>query len=213
MEFTELLRLVGDEPLFETSLLLAGDVSADDVRRQLSRWTRAGRILQLRRGLYTLAPPYQKIKPHPFLIANRLVRGSYVSCQSALAFYGLIPEYTPRVVSVAVGRPARWETAFGIFEFRHIKVGWLAGYRKLDLGGGQAAFVATPEKALLDLIYLQPEGDQPRFLDALRLQNLERLDLNALHQWAARSGKPKLERAAAYLASLAQAEAEAYETL
>ncbi len=213
MEFTELLRLVGDEPLFETSLLLAGDVSPDDVRRQLSRWTRAGRILQLRRGLYTLAPPFQKVKPHPFLMANRMVRSSYVSCQSALAFYGLIPEYTPVVVSVTTSRPARWETPFGTFEFRHIKVDWLAGYRQLDLGSGQSAFVATPEKALLDLVYLQPGGDQPRFLDALRLQNLDRLDLDSLREWAARSGKAKLRGAANYIASLAQAEAEEYETL
>ncbi|MCP9455540.1 MAG: hypothetical protein NNA18_05470 [Nitrospira sp.] len=213
MEFDDLLRLVGDEPVFETSLLLSGEVSPDDVRRQLSRWTRAGRILQLRRGVYTLAPPYQKIKPAHFVIANRMVRGSYVSCQSALAFYNLIPEYTPVVVSVAASRPARWQTPFGTFEFRHIKVDWLAGYRNLDLGGGQTAFVATPEKALLDLIYLQPSGDEPQSLEALRLQNLERLDRNALQAWAERSGKPKLRRAAAYIASLATAEMQEYETL
>ncbi len=216
MDFDELLRSVEDEPLFETSMLLAGEVSPNDVHRQLSRWTRAGRILQLRRGLYTLAPPFQKVKPHPFAIANRMVRGSYVSCQSSLAFYGLIPEYTPVVVSVAAARPSRWQTPFGIFEFRHIQVRWLAGYRRLDLGGGQAAFVATPEKALLDLIYLQPGGDDPRFLNALRLQNLERLDLNALQAWAERSGKPKLRRAAGCIASLAQAEMaemQEYETL
>ena len=213
MEFAQLLRLVGDEPLFETALLLAGEVSPANVRRQLSRWTRAGRLLQLRRGLYTLALPFQKVKPHPFLVANRMVRGSYVSCQSALAFYGLIPEYTPVVVSVTTARPARWQTSCGAFEFRHIQAGWLAGYRRLELGGGQAAFVAAPEKALLDLIYLQPEADQPQFLDALRLQNLERLDLNALREWALRSGKPKLRRAAAYIESLAQAEAQEYETL
>ncbi len=213
MDFTELLRLVGDEPLFETSLLLAGEVSPEDVRRQLSRWTRAGRILQLRRSLYALAPPFQKVKPHPFLIANRMVRGSYVSAQSALAFYGLIPEYTPVVISVTVARPNRWETAFGAFEFRHVKADWLAGYRQLDLGNGQSAFVATPEKALLDLVYLQPGGDDPRYLDALRLQHLERLDLDALQGWADRSGKAKLRRAADYIAALAQAEAQEYQTL
>ena len=59
MEFQELLHVVGDEPLFETGLLLAGDVNPDNVRRQLSRWTAAGKLYQLRRGLYALAPPYQ----------------------------------------------------------------------------------------------------------------------------------------------------------
>ncbi len=92
MEFERLLQLVGDEPIFETALLLAGKVKPDSARLQLSRWTKNGRIYQLRRGLYAIAPPYQKVKPHPFLIANRLQRASYVSAQSALAFYGLIPE-------------------------------------------------------------------------------------------------------------------------
>ena len=73
MRFEDLLGVVGDEPVFEPGLLLAGDVDSADVRRQLSRWTRAGRLYQLRRGLYALAPPYQKVRPHPFLVANRMV--------------------------------------------------------------------------------------------------------------------------------------------
>ncbi|NJL27260.1 MAG: type IV toxin-antitoxin system AbiEi family antitoxin domain-containing protein, partial [Thermoanaerobaculia bacterium] len=39
-------------------------------RRQISRWVEAGRLYQLRRGLYALAPPFQKTKPHPFLVAT-----------------------------------------------------------------------------------------------------------------------------------------------
>lgn len=58
MKFERLLSL-RDQPIFETVILLAGDVDVNDVRRQLSRWERSGRIRQLRRGLYTLAPPYQ----------------------------------------------------------------------------------------------------------------------------------------------------------
>ena len=115
MKFSELIKIVGDEPVFETGLLLTGEVDPANVRRQLSRWTNSVKLYQLRRGLYALAPPFQKIKPHPFLIANRMVRGSYVSCQSALAYYGLIPEYVPTVTSVTTGRPARWQTPFGFF--------------------------------------------------------------------------------------------------
>jgi len=50
MEFANLLKIVGEEPVFETSLLLAGEVDPADVRRQLSRWTTSGRLHQLRRG-------------------------------------------------------------------------------------------------------------------------------------------------------------------
>ena len=51
MKFERLLTLVGEQPLFETGLLLAGDVDPAHVQRQLSRWVRSGRIRQLRRGL------------------------------------------------------------------------------------------------------------------------------------------------------------------
>jgi hypothetical protein len=133
--------------------------------------------------------------------------------QAALAHYGLIPEYTPVVTSVTAGRPGRWETPLGDYEFRHIKADWFHGYQRLDVGGGQRAFVATPEKALLDLVYLQPGGDAPAYLAELRLQSLERLDLDVLERLAVESGRPKLRRAAAYVAALAGDEAAEVETL
>jgi len=213
MEFTHLIEVVGDEPVFETGLLLAGAVDPSDVRRQLSRWVKAGRLYQLRRGLYALAPPFQKVKPHPFVIANRMVRGSYVSLQSALAYHGLIPEVVPMVTSVTTARPGRWETPLGTYEFRHIKAELFFGYRLVEVSPGQRAFVATPEKALLDLAYLHPGGDSPAYLQELRLQNLERLDLDELQRMAERTGKPKLQRVAEYVAQLAGAEAEEYESL
>lgn len=212
MEFQQLVEIVGDEPVFETGLLLAGAQDPHNVRQQLSRWVKTGRVYQLRRGVYALAPPFQKVKPHPFLIANRMVRASYVSCQSALAFYELIPEYTPVTLSVTTARPARWKTPFGVFEFRHIKPEMLYGYRALEVSAGQTAFVATPEKALLDLIYLQPNSDSRDYLRELRLQNLDRLNLDTLRAYAMRAN-PKLRRAVQHIAELAHIEAQEYETL
>jgi predicted transcriptional regulator of viral defense system len=213
MKFEQLLEVVGDEPVFGTGLLLAGDVNPRDVRRQLSRWARAGWIYQLRRGLYALAPPFQKIKPHPFLVANQMVHGSYVSCQSALAHYGLIPEHVPVVISVTTARPAHRETPLGMYEFRHVKTDLLYGYRLVEVCPGQRAFVALPEKALLDLVYLQPGGDAPGYLQELRLQNLDRLDLDTLEHHAELAHSPKLQRAASRVAELARSEALEYETL
>ncbi|MHB1356688.1 MAG: type IV toxin-antitoxin system AbiEi family antitoxin domain-containing protein [Anaerolineae bacterium] len=200
------MKIVGDLPAFESALLLAGDVDTADVRRQLSRWTRTGKLYQLRRGVYALAPPYQKVKPHPFALANALVRNSYISLQSALAYYDLIPEYTPVTTSVTTGRPGMFETPLGGFSFRHIKTSWFHGYRRLELGDDQFAFVASPEKALLDLVYLQPDGDDPAYLAELRLQNLERLDLDALVSLAELDGIGKLSRAARVIATLASQE-------
>lgn len=217
MEFERLLELVGDEPVFETALLLAGKINPDIVRLQLTRWTNNGRVYQLRRGLYAIAPPYQKVKPHPFLIANHMQRASYVSGQSALAFYGLIPDIVHITLSATTGRPERLETPLGVFEFRHVKPELLRGYRMTALHGPklfeQQALVATPEKALLDLVYLQHGGDQPAYLRELRLQNLEQLDLDELRRQAEIFNSPKLRRAVNVIIDLTQSDIREYEIL
>lgn len=213
MRFEKLLEVVGDEPLFETGLLLAGDVDPSGLRRQLSRWTEAGRLLQLRRGLYSLAAPFQKVRPHPFVVANRLVPGSYVSLQAALAHFALIPEAVPVTTSVTVGRPGRWDTPLGTYEFRHLQRGLFQGLRKTLLAGGQEAWIATPEKALLDLVYLEPEGDSMEYLTELRLQNMDGLDPGEVRRLAEESGKPKLRRAAERIAHLAEEEMQGYTIL
>lgn len=208
MEFTELVEIIGDEPVFETGLLLSGDANPKDIRRQLSRWKQAGKIYQLRRGLYCLAPPFQKVNPHPFLLANRMVQASYVSLQSALAFYSMIPEHVPVTTSVTTSRPANWGTPVGFFDFRHIQVDFFYGYHLIDLDEKQQAFIAKPEKALLDLIYLEPGGETSDYLTELRLNNLNQLDWQFLKRIARRIEKPKLNRAVSVLQELADQEGE-----
>lgn len=203
MKFDVLLEIVGDEPVFETGLLLAGKIRPADLRRQLSRWTSTRKIFQLRRGLYALAPPFRKVKPHPFLIANRLVRASYVSAESALAHHGLIPERVPVTVSVTPTRPLRRETPLGDFDHRHVKPDLFWGSRQEDLGGGQRALVAAPEKALLDLVHLTDGGGSEDHLRSLRLQNLERLDLALLRALSSRARSGKLSRAVRVVEALA----------
>ena len=212
MRFEQLLTTVGHEPVFESSLLFTDDAKPADIHRQLSRWTRAGQLIQLRHGLYALAPSYQRIKPHPFVIANALVQPSYISCQSVLAYYGLIPEYVPKIISVTTAQAGRWLLA-GAYLFHKINSAMLFGYQLTKLETGQQAFVASPEKALLDLIYLTPNGDNPAYLRQLRLQELGQLNLASLQQLALRMQSPKLRRAAEIVTELAYIEAEEYETL
>lgn len=170
-------------------------------------------MYQLRRGVYALAPPCQRVRPHPFLVANRLVRGSYVSLQAALAHYNLIPEYVPVTTSVTSARPDRWDTPLGSYEYRHLRKDLLAGDRRIALAEGQQAYMASPEKALLDLLYLEPDADTEEYLSELRLQHLDTLDLDQLRRQAETFGKPKLLRAAGQVVRLAEAEAMEYESL
>ncbi len=196
MKWDSLLALVGDEPVFSTGLLLSGGASERGVRLQLSRWVKTGRLHQLRRGLYALAPPWRKVEPHPFLVANRIRQGSYVSLQSALAWHGAIPEHVPVVTSVGAGRPERYETPVGIYQFHHLAPDLRFGYLRIEVASRQFAFVASAGKALLDLIHLTPGADSSDYLHELRLQNPAVFDNPPLESLAERSGKPKLMRAA-----------------
>jgi predicted transcriptional regulator of viral defense system len=188
--------VIGNEPVFPSSLMLAGNVSVPQARLQLSRWVKSGKVLQLRRGLYALAPAWRKVEPHPFLVANALHPGSYVSLQSALAFHGVIPDYVPTVTSVGPGRPEKVRNKLGAFALNHMASGMSFGYTRTEVALRQFAFVASPEKALLDLVYLTPRGDSPAYLRELRLQNPDGIDSSALLDLATRSAKPKLLRAA-----------------
>ena len=197
MNFDELLRLVGDEPVFSSSLLGVVGVSPQQARLQLVRWVNAGKLIQLRRSLYALNRPFRKIEPHPFLLANRIRKASYVSLQSALSHYNMIPEYVPVVTSVTTGRPEEVRTELGIYVFRHVRKPLFGGFLRVTVAPGQSAFLATPEKALLDLIYLTPGGDQAAYIDELRLQNETALSKQALIDAAKLFGSLKIDRAVA----------------
>jgi hypothetical protein len=114
-----------------------------------------------------LAPPYQRAPLHPFLVANKLIHGSYVSLYSALAFHGVIPEAVFTVTSVSHRRGSTFHTLLGDFVFRNVKRELVTGYAAHALGG-QKVYVAAPEKALADLIHLTPHADDPVWLDAPR---------------------------------------------
>lgn len=203
MKFEEALDIVSAEPLFETGLLLSGNVDPSDLRRQISRWKNSGRIHQLRRGLYVLAPPWRKQSPHSFLVANRLAPGSYVSGLSALAHAGTIPEYVPETTSVTSGRPQFRSTPLGQFSFRHLNNRLMFGYGLIDLGRGQSAFVAKPEKAILDIIHHHPGSDDKAYLEGLRL-DFDTLQPERIESFAANAQSPKLMRAAQLLVKMAE---------
>lgn len=207
MKWEWLLSEVGQEPVFGTGFLAASCKSMPDVRLQLSRWVKAGKLIQLRKGLYTLAQPYRKVAPHPFIVANAMKKASYVSLQSALAFHGMVPEHVPTVMSTTTQRPEQVNTPLGRFFFRHIKKDWFHGYRQTDLGQDQRAFVAIPEKALLDLVYLTPDSANRDFLMELRLQNLEQLDSQVVLDMANSSGRKKLSLAGRLITELIQQQA------
>ena len=213
MQFKKFEELTRPLDVFESNLVLPFYASPQQAHRQLSDWTRANKLLQLRRGLYAFPPPYAGERPTSYQIANQLVRPSYISLQSALSYYGLIPEHVASVTSVTTGRPITLKNDFGRFMFRHIKTNFFFGFQYQQISNTQSAFIATPEKALLDLIYLTPDGDNKAYIQELRLQNLEIINLERLSQFIETANQPKLYRAGALISSIVKEEHEEYVTL
>ncbi|MEZ4861803.1 MAG: hypothetical protein R3C14_10860 [Caldilineaceae bacterium] len=213
MYFQQVAEKLTHLPLFESELLYAGADNPQQIQRQLSDWVRAGKVEQLRRGLYTLAAPYRTKAPHSYVIANHLVQSSYVSLQMALSHYDLIPEHVAVVTSVTTGRPGKWQNAYGHFSYQHIQPALFFGFYYRQVTVTQWAFMATPEKALLDLIYLTPNAESAGYIGALRLQNLDQLNLARLAAYVDRANKPKLKRALPHILHAVEEELTEYEPL
>jgi hypothetical protein len=166
------------------------------LRRQLDRWVQTGRIVMLRRGVYAIREPYARRQPHPFVLANALRKASYVSLQSALSHHGMIPEHVPVVTSVTTKRPETLDTPMGRFIFRHVASRLFLGFAEIEVAPAQLARLAGPENALVDLLYLTPDSDDPAFLEELRLDWTVPFAPETFTAAARHCGSRKVERAA-----------------
>ncbi len=210
MYFQEMMPHLANLPLFESGHLYAGADNPQQVQRQLTDWVRAGKIVQLRRGFYTLAQPHQLEHPHSYIVANQMMHASYVSLHTILSHYDLIPEHVAVVTNVTTGRPRKWQNLYGHFSYQHIQPDLFFGFEYRQVTQTQWAYMATPEKALLDLIYLTSGADSKKYIKALRLQNLDQLDIKRLTTYVERINKPKLKRALPSIVQLIEEELTEY---
>ena len=79
MKWEELVKIVGNLPLIEAEILLAGVSNAKTVKVQISRWQKAGKLIQIKRGVYLLTEPYRKVNIYEPYIASVLKKPSYLS--------------------------------------------------------------------------------------------------------------------------------------
>ena len=198
MKFEELIQIIKGRSVFEAETLLTGLADPGPIRVQINRWVKAKKIIQVRRGVYLLAEAYRKTPLFEPALASLLQKPSYISLEKALETHELIPEGVPVFTSVTTKRPERLKTSVGVFDYRHIQPSLFWGYEAVTLNQ-QTAFVATPEKALLDFFYLREEKITEDFLEGLRLQNTGTIDPKKLLQSAQRFEKPKMIKAAALL--------------
>jgi hypothetical protein len=122
----------------------------------LKRAVNSGEVWRIHRGLYCLSRRYLSAKINPFELAQLIHGPSYVSMESALSHHGWTPEAVYSITSASLDRSRTFTTPLGPFSFVRVpQVVFLAGVRRISTEGGGAFFLATPLKALADLVYVQ----------------------------------------------------------
>ncbi len=142
-------------------------VDSSFYRARLNEWQDKGYIRKILRGYYMFTDT-QLSETVLFEIANRIYNPSYVSFETALAYYGLIPESVYLVLSASTRKTNRFRTTIAEFSYRTIKPSLFWGYT-VDHRDNFRNKIASPEKAVLDFFYLHPSWSRKDDFSELRL--------------------------------------------
>ena len=195
--YSDLLRM-GRPILTTTEAAARWRVEEGTSRRRLRSMTEAGLVRQLRRGLWALEPEVDPFVVPPVLTAPL---PAYASFSSALQRHGLI-EQIPRRISVAsLDRSRRIVTSVGTYSIHHLASEVFGGFH----GSQDAGYLATPEKAIFDSVYIRaavgsrayfPELSLPKSFDDSKAREwTERIESRRLRTLVSRRLHEVLRRA------------------
>jgi len=116
----------------------------------LARLAASGHVIRLRRGVWALPNRVDPLALPEYLTAPF---PSYVSLQSALYLHGMISQMPAVTYAVSLARTRRFTTPLGTVSVHHVQPAFFFGFEEAGRAGGR---LATPEKALVDFLYLTP---------------------------------------------------------
>lgn len=164
-------------------------------RRRLSEWLDKGYLKKIIKGYYIFAdsPIDDKVL---FEIANRIYTPSYVSFEMALAYYGMIPESIYGVTSASTRKTMHFKASLGEFTYRTIRPKLYFGFDYLPVSGKHCK-IASPEKALLDYMYLHDELNSVDDFAQMRINRgvfSKKVNRKKLESYAAVYGQKSLHK-------------------
>jgi hypothetical protein len=160
---------------------------------KISELVKSGALTTLKNGLYMPGAVLSIRQPEPFLIANHLWGPSYVSLESALSYWGMIPERVYEISSVTIKSTKTYKTDAGRFSYQHSETPYYSfGIRSVALTPRQVVLMASPEKALCDKVIMTSgvllrsiRQAREFLLDDMRLDEdkLHDLNLDEITSW------------------------------
>lgn len=187
MNYLEFRHKMEEFPLFSTKdlKLIFGAEFDRGFLNNLENWQKKGHIVKLRRGFYVLG--HLQYATSPMVLASKMYAPSYVSLETALAYYGIIPEAVFTTTSVTSRETKEFGNNFGKFTFRKIKKEAFGGYETVKSKEFNISYkLALPEKALVDFFYLNRDilgGTREQF-DGYRFSEEFKYDKKRLVKFA-----------------------------
>ncbi len=192
MDFRTIIKEYAEAPISRHLILeLLSDYKRPNDK--ISELLKSKELISIRRGLYIIGPKIDLLQPEPFLIANHLRGPSYVSLESALSYWNMIPERTYEISSVTIKTSKNYKTQVGRFSYQQLKVPYYSyGIKSIEHSTKQTMLVASPEKALCDKIVLTPginlrsrKQTQEFLIEDLRIDSelLRTLDTEIIELW------------------------------
>jgi predicted transcriptional regulator of viral defense system len=195
MKYVEFMEKFKSQELFSLNEIRA--VAPGFYRARLNEWQGKGYIRKFIRNYYYFTD-HEFEERSLFRAANRVYPPSYISLQSALSFYGIIPEKPLSVTSVTSRKTKTFITPAARLIYRRAAVKHFWGYRVEGSGSG-AFLIAGPAKALLDLFYLDAGSRGKEGVAGLRINIKRLLELEtkrSILQMAKKFNEPQVSAAA-----------------
>ena len=192
MDFREIVKKYAEAPISRHLILeLLSDYQSPNDK--ISELLKSKELISIRRGLYITGPKMDLPTPEPFLIANHLRGPSYVSLESALSYWNMIPERVYEISSVSIKTSKLYKTPVGRFGYQQLKIPYYSyGIKNIEYSPKQTMLVASPEKALCDKVVLTPQiylrsikQTQEFLMEDLRMDSeiLKTLDIKIIELW------------------------------
>jgi len=149
-------------------------ISAGSAKVTASRYVRQGLLVRVRKNLYVVREVWNAAdRVTKFTLANLVQSPSYISLMTALDFYGITTQMQRDFFeSVAMKRTKELHVDGSVFRYSKITGSLYFGFQK-----EKQFFIATPEKALLDALYLMSYGRYALDIAAL---DIEKFDPNEI---------------------------------
>jgi len=152
---------------------------------KIASLTEDGFLIRLKKGVFAVSPDITGAVPNKYVISNNLYGPSYISFQSALYYYGLIPEAVFSTTAVTFKRSKTYSTPFGTFKYYHVPGAYYSiGFTVVSEEGASYS-IALKEKALCDLVVLN-RGQKLQTKRALLtfLEENMRIDMEGLSDFS-----------------------------